>query len=204
MSDKFRNRYRIQSIRLQKWDYGWNGAYFVTICTKNRIAYFGFVKKRKMYLSEIGKIVQKYWNEIPNHFPFVRLDAFVVMPNHVHGIIIIDKNDGDIVGTQNADTHNAVETQDFASLQQWQQRGDQTNDNEIHRNKFGPQSQNLASIVRGYKIGVTKNARMLNPDFGWQRLYYDHIIRDRWSYETIHDYIIANPENWHGDRFYRN
>jgi len=189
MSDKFRNRYRIKSTRLQKWDYGWNGAYFVTICTKNRISYFGHVRNGKMYLSTIGEIAQKYWNEIPNHFPFVRLDAFVVMPNHVHGIIIIDKK-------YNRDV---VDAQNFAHLQNNRQ-----NNIEIHRNKFGPQSQNLASIVRGYKIGVTKNARTIKPDFGWQRLYYDHIIRDRWSYLMIHDYIIANPGKWNKDRFYRN
>jgi len=91
--EKFRDKYRIPSSRLQNWDYGWNAPYFVTICTANKECYFGDIVNREMHLSDIGKIAQKFWLEIPNHFPFVILDAFVVMPNHVHGIIIIDKPD---------------------------------------------------------------------------------------------------------------
>ena len=91
--EKFRDKYRIPSSRLQNWDYSWNAPYFVTICTAKRECYFGDIVNREMHLSDIGKIAQKFWLEIPNHFPFVILDAFVVMPNHVHGIIIIDKPD---------------------------------------------------------------------------------------------------------------
>ncbi|MGM0565380.1 MAG: hypothetical protein ACQESX_01370 [Bacteroidota bacterium] len=91
--DKFRNKYRIQSARLQNWDYGWNAPYFVTICTANRKLFFGNIMNDKMNLSEIGEIADKYWLEIPEHFPFVKLDVHVVMPNHVHGIVIIDKPD---------------------------------------------------------------------------------------------------------------
>jgi putative transposase len=98
MTQKFRNKYRIPSTRLQNWDYGWNASYFVTICTHKRKCYFGEVVNGNMILSEIGKMAEKCWMEIPNHFPFVKLDAHVVMPNHVHGIIIIDKPDGDPVG----------------------------------------------------------------------------------------------------------
>lgn len=91
--DKFQNKFRIQSARLQNWDYGWNAPYFVTICTANRELFFGDVMDDIMNLSEIGKIANKYWLEIPEHFPFVKLDVHVVMPNHVHGIVIIDKPD---------------------------------------------------------------------------------------------------------------
>ena len=94
MTNKFQNRYRVPSARLQNWDYGWNASYFVTTCTQNRQCYFGDILGGIMQLSEIGKIAQKYWHEIPKHFPFIKLDAFVVMPNHVHGIIIIDKPEG--------------------------------------------------------------------------------------------------------------
>ena len=92
---KYNNKYRIETTRLKNWDYGWNGAYFITICTKNRIHYFGEIKNQKMQLSGIGKMAEKYWHEIPAHFPFVKLDAFIVMPNHIHGIIIIDKTNSD-------------------------------------------------------------------------------------------------------------
>ena len=93
MDDKFQNKYRISSTRLQNWDYGWNAAYFVTICTQNREYYFGGIVDGKMHLSEIGALAHKYWPEIPGHFPCVKLGAFIVMPNHIHGIIVIDKPD---------------------------------------------------------------------------------------------------------------
>jgi REP element-mobilizing transposase RayT len=99
MPDRFRDKYRIPSARLQNWDYGWSAAYFVTICTAHRERYFGEIvagldnEQSTMQLSEIGKIAVSCWQEIPNHFPFVILDEYVVMPNHVHGIIIISKSD---------------------------------------------------------------------------------------------------------------
>jgi REP element-mobilizing transposase RayT len=186
MPDKFQNKYRIPSARLQTWDYGSNGLYFITICTQNREHYFGEIQNGKMILSEIGILANKYWNEIPEHFPFVILDAFVVMPNHVHGIIIIDKPDND--GPN-------VETQNFASLP--------SQPSKISTNKFGPQSKNLASIIRGFKIGVTKNARLIHADFAWQSRFYDHIIRNNESYDKIRNYIANNPLKWEEDKFFQ-
>ena len=89
--EKFKNKYRIPSSRLQTWDYGSNGSYFITICTKSREHFFGEIVDGKMQLNEIGKIAEQYWMEISNHFSFIELGNFVVMPNHVHGILIIDK-----------------------------------------------------------------------------------------------------------------
>ena len=86
----YKDKYRVESIRLKNWDYTFNGYYFITICTKNKECYFGEIIDDKMILSEIGKIAHKYWQEIPKHFPFAQLDKFVIMPNHMHGIIIID------------------------------------------------------------------------------------------------------------------
>ncbi|HSO88281.1 MAG TPA: hypothetical protein VLQ91_17135, partial [Draconibacterium sp.] len=168
---------------MKNWDYGSNAIYFVTICTQNREHYFGEIADGQMNLSETGKMANVFWFEIPNHFPFVKLGEFVVMPNHVHGIIIIDKPnddgavDADKIGGDVGDDvmidargDAIVETQNFASLppipppnhipppNQPQKRG----------NIFGPQSQNLASIIRGYKIGVTKFARNNNIPFAWQ------------------------------------
>jgi len=91
VSDKYQNKYRTQSTRLQHWDYGWNGAYFVTICAQNRDHFFGDTQTGIMKLSEIGQLAQKYWQEIPDHFPYIIMDEFVVMPNHVHGILVINK-----------------------------------------------------------------------------------------------------------------
>jgi len=88
---KFRNKYRIQSARAQWRDYGWNGAYFITGCTRHRYHYFGEIRISKMILSETGIIADTLWREIPNHFPFIDLGEFVVMPNHFHGILVMDK-----------------------------------------------------------------------------------------------------------------
>ena len=90
--DKFKNKYRIPSARLKNWDYGSNGAYFITICTQHRKHFFGEILDDEMNLNEIGQLAEKYWLEIPSHFPFVELGNFVVMPNHTHGILIINKN----------------------------------------------------------------------------------------------------------------
>ena len=109
---------------------------------------------------------------IINFILFVVLDVFVIMPNHVHGIIIIDK---------------PVETQNLASLPQ---------------NKFGPQSKNLASIVRGYKIGVTKFSRNHDIPFQWQPRYHDHVIRNADELERIQYYVRHNPQKWTEDRYY--
>ena len=93
--NKFQGKYRIESARAPFWNYGWNAAYFVTLCTRHRTCFFGDVQNKTMHLSQIGQIAQACWIEIPQHFPFVRLENHVVMPNHVHGIVVIDKpNDG--------------------------------------------------------------------------------------------------------------
>ncbi len=91
MPDKFQNTYRIPSARLSNWDYSSNAAYFITICTINRECYFGEIINEKMQLSGVGEFVNECWMNIPNHFPYFYLDAFIVMPNHVHGIVMIEK-----------------------------------------------------------------------------------------------------------------
>ena len=90
---KYNNKYRIQSIRLANWDYRSNGAYFITICTKNRIHYFGEIKNGKMQLSNIGIIADILWCEIKYHIPGIQLREFIVMPNHIHGILILNNKD---------------------------------------------------------------------------------------------------------------
>lgn len=185
----FKNKYRVESARLKNWDYSSKGYYFITICTANREPFFGRKENGKMKLSEIGKIAVQCWQEIPRHFPNVQLDEFIVMPNHVHGIIII--GDGNKIDT--------VEAQNFAPLRppppppKQQQRRQQGN-------KFGPQSKNLASIIRGYKIGVTKWTKINNMVFAWQPRFYDHIIRNKKSLDNIRQYIVSNPSKWASDR----
>ncbi len=181
----YKNRYRVESARLKNWDYSANGYYYITICTKDRIHYFGNIINDEMILSKIGNMAYKYWQEIPNHFPFVRLDEFVIMPNHVHGIVIID----------NATFEDAtiVETQNLASLQM----------PSSPCAKFGRQSKNIASIIRGFKIGVTKYATNNNISFKWQPRFYDHIIRNEKELENMRNYIFYNPQKWAEDDYYK-
>ncbi len=183
----FKNKYRVETTRLQNWNYGWNGKYFVTIVTKNREHFFGKIIHGKMYLSEIGENANKCWKEIPEHFPFVVLDEFCVMPNHIHGIVEIDKKND---GRKNTN----VETQNFASLQL-------TKTPQSKQNQFGPQSKNLGSIIRGFKIGVTKFANKNNYNFAWQSRFHEHIIRNEKSLNRIRNYIRTNPQRWENDKF---
>lgn len=118
--EKFKNKYRIASTRATYWDYGWNAAYFITIITQNWSCWFGKVKNKKMELSDLGAYANSCWLEIPNHFPFVELGAHVIMPNHVHGILIINKP---VVETQyfaspagKSNRSDTIETQNIASL----------------------------------------------------------------------------------------
>lgn len=177
MTDKFKDKYRPETARLKGWNYAAAGYYFVTICEKNRNCVFGETVSEGVSFTPLGQTAMECWMAIPEHFPFVELDAFCIMPNHVHGIIVI-----------NSDT--TVETQYFASLQC----------NNLG-NKFGPQSKNLASIVRGFKIGVTKYARENDIDFAWQPRYYDRIIRDEQELFAVLNYIRNNPVEWALDEY---
>jgi len=180
MPEKYKNKYRIPSARLPWWDYSSNAAYFVTICTLNREHFFGEITDNTIALSEIGEIVEKEWINNTKLRPDMNLQlgAYVVMPNHFHGIIIIGENKYNSSGR---DTMHCVST-----------RG----------NRFAPRSKNLASVIRGFKIGVTKNARLINPRFAWQSRFYDHIIRNEKSYVRIVEYVLTNPLRWQQDKYY--
>ena len=89
----YKNKYRVESIRLSNRDYRANGYYFVTICIHEKSCYFGDIIKNKMQFSQVGKVAKKNWQIIPEHFHNIYLDAYVIMPNHLHGIIVIDRPD---------------------------------------------------------------------------------------------------------------
>lgn len=186
MSNLFRNKYRIPSARLHNWDYGSNAMYFVTICTKNREYYFGNVVNGEMKLGEIGGIVETEWLKTFEIRPDMNLQMgeYMVMPNHFHAIISIGENEFNMERvTQRRDAMHRVST-----------------DN--NQNNFGPQSKNLASIIRGFKSAVTINARQIRADFAWQPRYYDHIIRNDESFWRISNYIKNNPLKWTDDKFF--
>jgi len=175
MEERYRNKYRTSSARLVGWDYGSHGLYFVTICTKDRIRYFGEIEDHagsetqsiaSLRMTEIGKIAYNNWENIPTFHPYVELDDFVIMSDHMHGILFINKPD----------------------KTSW----------EI--NRFGAQSKNLASILRGYKSSVKTYATTNNIEFIWQSRYYDRVIRNEKEYLNIKGYIQDNPDQWYLDR----
>ena len=198
--EKYQKKYRIPSARLQGYDYGSAGMYFITICTANREYYFGEIVG-DMQLSEIGKIAQNEWYKTLEIRPDMnlQLDAFIVMPNHIHGIIVIGENEynGGIDGLDDdvdvgRDAMHRVST------------SSSTPKPIEYKNTFTSQSKNLASIIRGYKSSVTKQVRVLGFDFNWQSRFYEHIIRNENSFKQIQNYIINNPQNWIGDKFNEN
>ena len=131
-----------------------------------------------------GQIAQKHWQEIPEHFNHVYIDAYVIMPNHVHGIIIIDR----------PNQKSNVETRNFASLQL-------TSQPTARSNKFAPlKPGSLQAIIHAYKASVTRWCRKNGDDiFRWQPRFYEHIIRNDCSLNNIRRYIINNPAKWSKD-----
>lgn len=194
MPGKFQNKYRIPSVRASWWDYSRNAAYFVTICTQGRVCYFGDIVETQLILSPLGKIAQSCWNEIPQHFPYVQLDSFVVMPNHVHGIIIINKSNNANDLTENANVN--VSPQSMINTERQKTIGG------FAGNKNPMLNNNLSRIIRWCKGRITFESRKIHADFAWQPRYYEHIIRNEQSYQKISDYIINNPVKWDDDKFY--
>ncbi|NBC56890.1 MAG: hypothetical protein GVY05_01195 [Bacteroidetes bacterium] len=196
MSDKFKNKYRISSTRLQNWDYSSNAAYFITVCTQNRIHFFGKIENQRMNLSPLGQCVEHEWLktiEIRRDMN-LNMGEYVVMPNHFHGIIGIGKNAYNTNAMHGC--RDAMHGRDAMHCVSTMQSSP---------NMFGPQYKNLASIIRGFKSAVTTYARKQgDTDFAWQPRYHDHIIRNEQSFKTIAQYILNNPKQWKEDQFNEN
>ncbi len=176
------------SIRLKGFDYSSSGAYFITLCVKNRAKMFGYIVGGKMILNAAGITAQLCWQEIPLHYPFVSLDVFVIMPDHIHGIIFINKfdimsdNKCYMVSRPDCNTGSNNHLSKAPAPVSKQPRGT---------------SKTIGSVVRGYKIGVTKWFRKHTlVESVWQRDYYEHIIRNYDDLNRIRRYIINNPLKW--------
>lgn len=175
------NKHHRRSIRMKGFDYSQPGKYFITICTHQRQLLFGDIVDGVMMLNELGQIVQQCWTEIPKHYPDVKIDEFVVMPNHMHGIITIAAgNDG---------IHRGGTRVMGATTRHQPQH--------VHPMQPCGTSQTIGAIVRGFKIGVTKWARQnTNIHTVWQRNYHDQIIWNQQALHNIRRYIIQNPSKW--------
>ncbi len=166
-----------RSIRLRGYDYAEDGAYFVSICTQGRASLFGAVADGEIRPNEAGRMIQAVWDELPTHYPGVYVDAFMIMPNHVHGIIVLaGAAPCDRPGTEQA--QGPAPTMSLPDV--------------IHRFK--------TMTTKRYAEGVKQSGWQGFASRLWQRNYYEHIIRNERSLNRIQEYIAANPREWEFDR----
>lgn len=174
-----------QSYRLNNWNYTSSAYYFITICIKTRQLFcFGDIINNKLILNDIGYIIKQCWLNIPDHFNNAYLDAFIVMPNHVHGIIRIINN-------KNTIRRNVVCGRDVACNVPTDKKMSQ----------ISPASQSLSVMIRSFKSACTKILKQQNKIFVsfWQPRFHDHIIRNEIELNFIRQYIKNNPKNWDKD-----
>ena len=168
-----------RSVRLRGYDYRQAGVYFVTVCTHRKIKAFGSISEGEMITNDLGCVVSNEWRHIAEARANVQLDLYVVMPNHLHGIIIID---------------DRLERDSYRF------------DKAFNRNQSGTlQAGSLGAIVGHFKAAVSRRAKRANVGCQrkiWQRSYYEHIIRNEKSLNEIRRYIIDNPERWSEDTLY--
>lgn len=164
-----------RSIRLKGYDYASDGCYFVTLCTCGRDSILGSIVDGAVVLSDLGRLVDEEWLDLPNRFPMIRLGAYVIMPNHIHGITSITR-----VGANRPPVDPPPNAPDMA---------------------HGTKPQSLAAIIQSFKTTCTKAAmKTAGHDMQlWQRNYYEHIVRSQKSLEAITRYIEENPQNWARD-----
>lgn len=201
-----------QSIRLRGYDYSCQGAYFITICVKNRELLFGYIVcwgdrsvapvSPSMQLNEFDQIAYNEWIKSAEIRSEIELGPFVVMPNHIHGIVII-KNNGNrdyIDGRRCRGDRPVAPTNAPTSSD-----APMTPDAPTNVAPTGPKPKSIGASIAGYKSSITKQINIMRKSPGepvWQRNYYDHIIRDKKSFRSISAYIANNPVNWQEDKFY--
>jgi REP element-mobilizing transposase RayT len=173
-----------RSIRLKGYDYTLSGAYFITIVTHERECLFGEITNSEMAANKFGLVAQQMWDKLPARFRNVELGTFIVMPNHIHGIILLD-------GTRRGIAESAADSDDQSSRYALTER------------QFGKMIRgSIPAIVRAYKSSVAYRInimRGLRNAPVWQRNYYEHIIRNADEAERIEHYIMSNPSNWATD-----
>ena len=183
-NEKYQGKYRTKSAHLPFYDYSQNGYYFVTICTKNRIEYFGSVVNDQMVLSEIGQVILDHWQAFPENYSSVSLDEFIIMPNHLHGILILREQD------------NHAKRRDYKETGQCPVSTNNFSINKLTRRPT------LFSIIGAFKsiCGRIIKEKQTDINFGWQPRFYDHVIRNQESLAKIREYIRQNPQKWELDK----
>lgn len=185
-----------QSIRLRGYDYTQTGAYFITICAHDRVCLFGEVEEGRMYLNAYGRIVVEEWRHSQDLRTEIVLDTYIVMPNHVHGIVLITHSDGRSDGRD-------VRGYDIRAGKQSAPAVGATGRSPLpDEYDPGPPPKSLGAMVAGFKSAATTRINRLRDMPGaavWQRGYYDHIIRNEKAWRRIRRYIETNPARWHQD-----
>ena len=190
-----------KSNRLQGYDYSRNALYFVTSCVHDRVCCLGEIKDGQMFPNEYGKIAEQQWQWVEQQYSYIILHSFVVMPNHIHGIIEID--DRMAVGT-GRDLSNEIDERNIRTGRDLSVREESI------------KIKSLSELMGAYKTTTSKQIHLLEedrlaldrnrsrpvPTFKWQRSFHDHIIRNEGSYLRISNYILNNPSNWKEDKFY--
>jgi REP element-mobilizing transposase RayT len=177
------SKHHRRSIRLKGYDYSQPGAYFVTICVEHRECLFGEIVNAEMHCNTFGDIVWKWWNELPNYYAPVVLDAFVVMPNHIHGIVVISDVGAGSSRPMSTPTNESGRDDPATTID-------------------APKKRTLGQLMGYFKFEITKEINAL-CDTGYakvlQRDYYEHIIRNEREWDAIATYIYNNPANWDAD-----
>lgn len=195
----FKNKYRTQTTRAQWWDYSKNGSYYITICTHNREWFFGTILNGKMVLSEIGEIITQEWRKSFEIRTELYCDSYVIMPNHIHAIIWLNKNGlfNHPPITKIGTPHVPIPNPDV----------NQITETRLPKNTGiayrAPKS--ISSFVAGFKSSATKQINIIRNTPGervWQSRIYDNIIRTTMQYYEIKNYIKLNPQRWKEDRFH--
>ena len=204
MEDYFQNRFRIPSARASWHNYR-EGMYFITICAHQQKPYFGRIIPRpglaenQLVLTEVGRNVEENLQQITSHYPYAEIPVFVIMPNHLHFIIIIDSADDSNGNDDSTCRDVACNVSDIPSDNlngnvACNHSNDTSNGNgcQIHM-KISPQKGSLSTVIRGFKSAITKYARERGIAFAWQTRFYDRIIRNQNELNAIATYIENNP-----------
>lgn len=183
-----------RSIRLKGYNYSLAGAYFITICAHQRECLFGEVIAGAMILNRLGQVVKWHWYTLPKIHRRLQLDEFVVMPNHLHGILVLADDDNGVVGA-GLGNNLSVYTENLSA------KPAPTEDIATKR------EHGITEIIRGFKTFSARRINQIRHTRGislWQRNYYEHIIRNEESLNTIRQYIINNPLSWEVDQLHPN
>jgi REP element-mobilizing transposase RayT len=156
-----------KSLRAAYWDYSSYGSYYITINTEYKAHYFGKIKNGVVCLNKIGQMAYNDWQDLPNHFQYIKLGTFIIMPNHMHGII------------NNFHPRKVKKNKETKNL-----------------SRISPLAGSISSIIRSYKGGITRKSNEQKWPFKWQPGYFDQIITNQRHYNNATNYINNNPKEW--------